>query len=135
MMYVSGRSEYAFIEHPPSLSFLFQTTHKAAGVHTPAALCFCQQNVFPYDYKKSPRQSFSAYRRENKLQSVFSGDMCTGKNTSQPASVESGRPLTRFCMQRAASPSRKCKHFRECRSQFLLKRFVLYPSLPHGGLL
>ena len=39
MMYVSGRSEYAFIEHPPSLSFLFQTTHKAAGVHTPAALC------------------------------------------------------------------------------------------------
>ena len=30
--------------------------------------------------------------------------MCIGKNTSQPASVESGRPLTRFCMQRAATP-------------------------------
>ena len=35
---------------------------------------------------------------------VFSEDMRIGKNTSQPASVESGRPLTRLCMQRAATP-------------------------------
>ena len=29
--------------------------------------------------------------------------MCIGKNSSQPASVELGRPLTQLCMQRAAS--------------------------------
>ena len=34
---------------------------------------------------------------------VFSEDMRIGKNTSQPASVESGRPLTRLCMQRAVT--------------------------------
>ncbi|HJB99919.1 hypothetical protein [Pseudoflavonifractor sp. An187] len=50
----------------------------------------------------SPRQSFPAEGRENKLKSVFSGDMRIGKNTSQPASVALGRPLTQGCMQRAA---------------------------------
>ena len=50
-----------------------------------------------------PSAEFSRRGRENKLKSVFSGDMCIGKNTSQPASVESGRPLTRLCMQRAVT--------------------------------
>ena len=53
---------------------------------------------------KSPRQSFSIRGWKNKSKSVFFGDMSIEKNTSQPASVESGRPLTRFCAQRAASP-------------------------------
>ena len=53
---------------------------------------------------KSPRQSFSIRRWKNKSKSVFFGDMSIEKNTSQPASVESGRPLTRLCAQRAASP-------------------------------
>ena len=62
-------------------------------------------------HPKSPRQSFPARRRENKLKTVFSGDMCIGKNTSQPASVESGRPLTRLCMQRAATPRKNAGIF------------------------
>ena len=40
---------------------------------------------------KSPRQSFAARRRQNKIESVFSGDMCLGKNPSQPASVRAER--------------------------------------------
>ena len=34
-----------------------------------------------------------------------------GKYTYQPASVESGRPLTRLCMQRAASPRKNAGIF------------------------
>ena len=40
---------------------------------------------------KSPRQSFAARRRQNKIESVFFGDMCLGKNPSQPASVRAER--------------------------------------------
>ena len=39
MICVSGRSEYAFIEHPPFLSFLFQTKHTKPPGPTPRRLC------------------------------------------------------------------------------------------------
>ena len=58
-----------------------------------------------------PSAEFSRRGRENKLKSIFSGDMCIGKNTSQPASVESGRPLTRLCMQRAVTPRKNAGIF------------------------
>ena len=74
---------------------------------------------------KSPRQSFPAQGRENKSKSVFPGDMRIGKNTSQPASVASGRPLTRCCMQRAASPLKNAGIFEK---RVELVRHAKYPG-------
>ena len=83
------------------------------------------QEVLTILHGKSLRQSFPAPRRENKLKSVFSGDMRIGKNTSQPASVALGRPLTQGCMQRAASPrknacifEKRVELFRHARAPF-----------------
>ena len=83
MMYVSGRSEPAFIR-TSSLSFLFQTKRKTAGVPHPGGFVLLPIKCFPYDYEKSPRQSFSAYRRENKLQSVFPGTCAPEKTLLSP---------------------------------------------------
>ena len=79
---------------------------------------------------KSPRQSFPAQGRENKSKSVFPGDMRIGKNTSQPASVASGRPLTRFCMQRAASPLKNAGIFEK---RVELVRHAKYPGPGEPG--
>ena len=64
---------------------------------------FVQEGPIDLPLRQSPRQSFPIRRWENKLKSVFFEDMCIGKNSSQPASVELGRPLTQLCMQRAVA--------------------------------
>ena len=79
---------------------------------------------------KSPRQSFSIRRWKNKLKSVFFGDMSIEKNTSQPASVESGRPLTRLCAQRAASPRKNACIFEK---RVELFRHAQQKPPPKGG--
>ena len=76
-------------------------------------------------FVKKPSAEFSRPRRENQAKSVFPGDMRIGKNTSQPASVESGRPLTRFCMQRAASPRKNACIFEK---RVELVRHAKYPG-------
>ena len=80
----------------PKIGLTQGQSAKKAHVHT--------RRIWFLASSKKPSAEFSSPRRENKLKSVFFGDMCIEKNTSQSASVESGRPLTRLCMQRAATP-------------------------------
>ena len=86
------------------LNNLLGPLHGAAAPQAAEKPCVNVRRTDDLASSKSPRQSFPIRRWENKLKSVFFGDMSIEKNTSQPASVESGRPLTRFCAQRAASP-------------------------------
>ena len=91
MICVSGRSEPAFIR-TSSLS-LFSLSNKTQNRRGPGGFVLLPIKCFSLRLRKSPRQSFSAYRRENKLQSVFSGDMCTGKKHFSARQCGIGSPF------------------------------------------
>ncbi|OUN24539.1 hypothetical protein B5G37_07040 [Pseudoflavonifractor sp. An85] len=84
----------AYKKGPPTAG-LFQTIKKLTLIQIGQKFLYRQ---------KSLEQNFSALRRKNQSKSVFPGDMRIGKNTSQPASVALGRPLTQGYMQRAVPP-------------------------------
>lgn len=79
------------------------------GVRKSGRLSLSKKCPYVKSYARAS-QSSVVRRRRNQVKSVFSGDMCLGKNTSQAASVEFGRS-GQIMRAAACISSKKCLHF------------------------